>query len=58
MRLAEHFAIGAVGSAALAPGSHVVGIHLREFEMLFANGADSLLAFVSLDFQVVGKRTD
>ena len=58
MRLAEHFAVGAVGGAALAPGGHVVGFYLREFEMLFANGADSLFAFVRLDFMVVGKRTD
>ena len=33
----------------------MVGFHLRKFEMLFADGADSLLAFVSLDFLVVGK---
>ena len=31
MRLAEHFAVGAVGGAALAPGGHVVGIHVGEF---------------------------
>ena len=28
MRLAEHFAVGAVGGSALAPGGHMVGVHI------------------------------
>lgn len=31
VRLAEHFAVGAVGCAALAPCGYVVGVHFGEF---------------------------
>lgn len=31
MRLAEHFAVGTVGCATLAPCGYVVGVHFGEF---------------------------
>ncbi|MCQ2121372.1 MAG: hypothetical protein MJY78_06055 [Fibrobacter sp.] len=31
MRFAKHFAISGVDGAALAPGSHVISVHLGEF---------------------------
>ena len=37
MRLAEHFAVGSVGCAALAPGGYVVGVCSRHLYELAAN---------------------
>ncbi len=50
MRLAEHFAVGTVGCAALAPSGYVVGVHFGDFPdfvlvCVFRHGAVRAVGF-------------
>src|ERR671925_42541 len=56
--LAEHLAVIRNCLATLGPGSDVVCLHPREFEVFAAHGTDSLLPFVGLPLHIVRELAD